>query len=641
MQVDVRLLTGERFSANLAPEQTIADLKRTLAKKKQSLKGCRLLFGGKVLDNKCSIGSLPLCPGSFLTGLECRSRPGSGRPSKRKRQEFEEREIKGPHESSGIKGLDSLLPGYALRPNASPHKIRKSKEGEDSNVPIDMSLLHWTDQGRLKGGQDPSDRPFMTSECTMLCVQQCWHDIPAEKKMSVDSGGTLEALSIKLVGNERPSAGRSASKKVLQHSRRNQSINTSYWTNGEKQKALEAMPEIIPPEAVASLPLPHCLHQLQRRFLRLSLVMDFLTRTMVRTTWKNIQGLFKSLGFQPSDCMSLEDLELLSLLCPEVIGVRKTATEEDSLWGRNISIQKLLKGFDDYLEVDPGDVNVTLMDPLSARGKVHMSFVKDATQLFVQQGYLSEAVEGCSNTDPALLHLKEHDQTSLVGQQDDREQIKKCAGNGKENKRIRQLWTIKRSMIEILVALQCNYVSCYCEKGGGEKRRIEEGALTFPQSRACQLRRRTSSIRGDAVPRGAASSHEPNEEFTDEYLTELLKQGRFHPDFSWSQISLKEFKSAALEQKSTQRCYNPQDERTDHGREEHAKALHKNFSTTYVSCSAPPRPLHRFPSCFSSSKIEAAELLEHLRSLPNYCGQCVHVGMLSFSSLAFFVESIR
>ncbi|KAL4447650.1 hypothetical protein ABPG75_004869 [Micractinium tetrahymenae] len=135
--VAVRLLSGQQFAVPCQPGATVAEIKQSLGGLEGGPKRCRLTLRGAFLGDDVLLESLGLRPGEFLVAFETRKKKAAQpaastaaaassnqQPSVAPTPAGSPQRHPPPPPLASPNKLDSLLPGYLSRPNASPMKPR-------------------------------------------------------------------------------------------------------------------------------------------------------------------------------------------------------------------------------------------------------------------------------------------------------------------------------------------------------------------------------------------------------------------------------------------------------------------------------------------------------------------------------------
>jgi hypothetical protein len=594
MPIEVRTLDGVTFSFDLSDESIVRNVKALLEERRPGLSSSRLLYKGKILKDDTTLGSIAVPDGDFLTAIGGKKRrcdDQAPRPVLEKPRATDTaadhhvpRNVATP-QNPPLTELDTLLPGYASRPNPSPQKPR---------LPASISIQSGVGEATHSRTQDCSAE---TSH--LLCGKGPGATLVQLAAVHAARDARMEIVELA------PAPRSESSPPHLDRSR--ELICREDGSHGclEKKRSpaavdeIACLPELKLPAAsiMASLPLPEVLQEMQRHFLRLAEIHDFLVRTSIHPTWNKICATMQALGMHK---ISFNSVRILAMLCPEVLVIGDDAV---------------------------GDFPIALADPWSAReGEgVPLEFIEELTSIISR--VVNEAIEPLEvGNDITATLLKEKRQRRRT----------------KGNKRIRQAWVLRVAMIACVTLLQTRYfedavpaIPAASRSSGMSMRRSRMGKQR--KAAVCvDLTASSESQNGNDI---STMTYLPGEG-GQTLLENLLQQGKWHPDLCLKKITLSQVQSAAQDLSRHPASAHGRAITTRDGAAafQEISRLTSVSDASTVTClhhfggishpnrpAAPPQVLRRHPPCRSTTPLDPMAFLDHLRQLPGYKDQVVHV----------------
>jgi DEAD/DEAH box helicase domain-containing protein len=470
-------------------------------------------------------------PGTFLSALERAPRRAGAPPSWRRRgAPVLPPPDAGPASTprSPRAGLDTLLPGYAARPHASPAK------------PSAPSALFDELRAELRNAAaEPAGEPERRAPP------------PAKRRRAAPA--TPPAVP-----------------------------------------AAEPLEDVllagVVDDAIAGLPLPPPLARLAAAFERAAAAWDFLARGHLPPTAANLAAALAGLG--PGAAVAAKELALMAALCPAAVAVHGRAAAADRAyeesWRRRpapAAAAAAEAGGDGVADVAAAEATmVTFQDPWQlGRGPLPAAFLAEARRRRPLAGL--EAAPG-----------GEEGEESEEGEAPPR-------GGHRTSRRLRQLWAFRRAAVAAMALLQAEHL----------REHPPPATAAAPSPAAAPRRSRTGKQRA-----AEAAAAAPPAEVPAPSAVELLRGGAWHTAFPWRRASLEAVRGAAARLSAAR---------------EAARAAAAAATDALVAArgggrappDAPPRLMKRHPPCRDATRLEAPAFLEHLKALPWYNGQVVHV----------------
>jgi ATP-dependent helicase YprA (DUF1998 family) len=467
-------------------------------------------------------------PGTFLTALERAPRRAGAPPSWRRRGAPVPRPP-GPASPprSPRTGPDTLLPGYAARPHASPAKLSAP------SALFDELRAELRDAAAEPAGEDEPERRAPP---------------PAKRRRAAPAAPPAEAAAEPLE---------------------------------------DGLLAGVADDAVAALPLPPPLAKLAAAFERAAAAWDFLARGHLPPTAANLAAALAGLG--PGAAVADEELALMAALCPDAICVHARATAADRAyeesWRRRPAAAAAAAaeaGVDGVADVAAAEATmVTFQDPWQlGRWPLPAAFLAEARRRRSLAGL--EAAPGGEEGEEGEAPPR---------------------GGHRTSRRLRQLWAFRRAAVAAAALLQAEHLRAH----------PPPATAAAPSPAAAPRRSRAGKQRAAEAAAAAAPIEVPAPS-----AEKLLRGGAWHPAWPWRRASLEAVRGAAARLAAAR-------EAARAAAAAATNALAAARGGGRAPPAAPPRLMKRHPPCRDATRLEAPAFLEHLKALPWYDGQVVHV----------------
>ena len=619
---------------------------------------------------------------------------------------------------SSPRGLDTLLPGYASRPQPSPVKPISKHTTEQATTPINEPntniSLPRVEDARLDGGlcNDIGDWEVKKNRKPLLgnIPAPTLLELATERRKQREPNDISNGVSAAIGGGiHAPVVPPAVILSVHQNAASDQQ-DCNPLINIPKCLSLS-----LPPECLASIPLPNIALQFEAKFRRIIAVYDFFQRHHIQSTWQALEQSMRSAGVDSH--VTLDDLHILTTLCPHVIHVAPHLSASDDPQQRfddwrqqqqpsngntpinnNNEITNSAPGglgiggiFDTAIHpVFDGsmDLIVTLSDPW----EIKYSENEGPPRIFLEEAQAREEMK--EREGATLIHAADE---VLDGEESGdalfptTKVSPSSAGVSKKrrpvqsNKRIRMEWELRKALI-----LNVAYIQERHFKGNVPPVSSLAALLPKAASRSIPLRKKRvrptrRSKAGQRAQAAAASfltedclrelsevisllddddkeapmddggqvdiSLTKPADITD--LDEILALGRWHPAFPIDtavtnetikqaaqaiqnalkhQESGKDISDVRLSNNNNIDALAAARAPTESPSEPKMNTQRQSSSTAQKSRSrrpaAPPQLLKKHPPCTDTTTLSATAFLEHLKSLPGYQNQVVHVEQL-------------
>lgn len=463
--------------------------------------------------------------------------------------------------------LDSLLPGYLSRPYASPRKKRGASQQEIRSDAI-LSFRPAI-PGSLVSNQTP---PFANT--------------PPGAVLGVVSG---------VDGELGP------------------------WTVPLNDAA-----------GLARLLVPPVLQRLEAVLTQLALHYSFLVRNHIQPTWETLRKAIEAAATHESSLIpNLEEVRTIAALCPEILQLQShdpnNRKSYRSLWqNRTLDVRQAtaLRAAAAEAEAPTGviphpshittdgagtlifkawrslgesgdehtDYVVCLTDPWQVRAitPVPAAFIEEFHGARRSKEQQNDSL-GCNNelTDD---DIKSNDSLLL-------------RKNSRSSKKYRMAWALRTAGLRAVLYLQDMFLS------------------RNPSLRHISLPTSDRRSRQYVECRQNAEAENSNAD-----AATFLTQGKWHPAFRVEKVTLKEILegAAGVAHADSRLAAEP----GAHGGTDVPLPVNEQHQAKRTRTTAPPQMLKKYPPCMDRSPLSAPRFVDHLKTLPSYKGQAVHVEQL-------------
>lgn len=585
---------------------------------------------------------------------------------------------------SSPRPLDTLLPGYASRPQPSPVKAtRQQPTLETAELSItkgDVSTLGV--QNGQNGGLGSFADGFQNKDA--------------------HSGGGVPTLLELAAQNSRLREDDNVAQQPLVHVHAHLTPpETAIVPSTNQDQAQVPLSDILStplptikvslqPDIITRIPLPAAALQYEAQFRRIISVYDFFQRHHIQCTWQALEQSMRSTA--PTFPVTLEDLKTFAALCPQVVHVAPHISASDDPQNR----------YDDWRQGNntvrggggatasengrfdgTGDLVVTLSDAWEAR------YGEDGAppRSFLEEIQTTEERENNSKAQMAQekkeTTIAEDNSDSSPDRMIDKESSGSITASGKvllsrkrrrvqSNKRYRMAWELRKSLVVAVAFIQELHFGGNAPKVpllAAPRESVAANSLKRPRP----TRRSKAGQRAQAATAASDAIGKPHEEIisllddleetptaTEQGpllpssdviskescdLNEILAQGRWHPAFPINTAVTSETIAQAAQAMNASRDLEVRsggDDRNgptpvdaDYTQIDALAAVRLQEQPTKPKPSArraqksrpaaPPQLLKKHAPCTDTSPLSATAFLQHLQALSGYKGQVVHV----------------